>query len=75
MVEKFFLRISFDAGLDGQHFNFAWKLSMVLHRPLRSLAIRGWDVRDQLYELIISVLINSGDRDGSVLLEALVGEQ
>jgi len=48
---------------------------MVLHRPLRSLAIRGWDVRDQLYELILPVLINSGDRDGSVSLEALVGEQ
>jgi hypothetical protein len=48
---------------------------MVLHWPLRSLAIRGWDVRDQLYELIISVLINSGDRDGFVSLEALVGEQ
>jgi len=51
------------------------KLSMVLHRPVRPLAIRGWDVRDQLYELILPVLINSGDRDGSVSLEALVGEQ
>jgi 2-hydroxy-6-oxonona-2,4-dienedioate hydrolase len=38
-------------------------------------AIRGWDVRDRLYEVKIPVLIVSGDRDSSVSLETLIDEK